>query len=376
LIASVSYGVVPACSSTSSHTVGNPPDAGGGRGGAGGGSGGNGAAGGRGGTDGIGGSAGVSGSAGASASGGVGGTEGADASAGSAGTAGATGGTAGSAATGGTAGTGGAADGGGTAGTGGIAGRGGTTGTGGTGGGPLDAGPQNWCAKQARPAGVAAADYQCLDFENGLPPVGTWPSTVTASASRSITTARASSLPQSLITSVGGPAGTALQQASLQWHNVGSTAVSSLSITADINPVNFVGVAPPWTGTIDVLCASFGSGDACFSYTRGADLAFADGYVGYFIEFTYSGGPAYRTQCRLTGSLTSNLWSRVELRLTRNPASIQVFINGTNAIPAGMTCGASFLDDTVTDVSFGMRAYPETQAWTVYYDNVVAAVRR
>jgi hypothetical protein len=204
--------------------------------------------------------------------------------------------------------------------------------------------------------------------------MGTWPTTIFESGSRLITTTRASSQPQSLLTSVGAATSTSSQQIALQWRTVGSTFASSVSITADISPLNFVGVAPPWSGSIALLCASFGSfgsNDACFSYTRGRDLSFANDYVGYFIEHT--GGPGFRYHCPLTGNLASNLWSRVELRLTRNPGTVQVFINGTSG---GATCSPSFLDDTMTEVSFGLRAHPETQGWNVYYDNVVAAVRR
>jgi hypothetical protein len=236
----------------------------------------------------------------------------------------------------------------------------------------MDAGPPRWCSTQARPNNVAAADYQCLDFEGGLPPAATWAPISAGLGSRSISNARASSLPQSLLSATSGATGTARQEARLEWHNVGAIGVSSLSIAADINPVNFAGVAPPWTGSIDLLCVSFGSGEACFSYTRGADLSFADGYTGYFIDHMFTGGPAYQYQCQLTGNLTANLWTRVELRLTRTPATAQVFIAGASA----GQCNAGVLDDTVTDVSFGQRAFPEAAGWTVYYDNVVAMVRR
>jgi hypothetical protein len=376
LIAFTSYGAASACSSTSSHSVGDSPDSGAGRGGAGGG--GSGATSGRGGAAGSGGvsgsggtSAGASGGGGTSGSGGAGGTEAGDASAGTAGTGG-TAGSGGSAGTSGTAGTNGASGSAGTSGTGGRGGTTGTAGSAGTGGAPMDAGPPRWCTTQARPAGVAAADYQCLDFEGGLPPTGTWAPISAGVTSRMLTNARASSLPQSLLTGTSGATGTARQEARLEWQNVGSTGVSSLSIAADINPVNFAGVAPPWTGSIDLLCVGFGSAEACFSYTRGADLSFADGYTGYFIDHTFSGGPAYQRQCQLTGNLTANLWTRVELRLTRNPATIQVFIAGASA----GQCSAGVLDDTVTAATFGQIAFPDTPGWTVYYDNVIAVVRR
>jgi hypothetical protein len=123
-----------------------------------------------------------------------------------------------------------------------------------------------------------------------------------------------------------------------------------------------------------ICCARRSARAKAASPTRaGADLSFADGYSGYFITHSYSGGPAYLRHCALTGNLTANLWTRVELRLTRSPATVQVFFNGSSA---GTSCSAGFLDDTLSDVSFGMRAFPETAAWTVYYDNVVATVRR
>ena len=132
---------------------------------------------------------------------------------------------------------------------------------------------------------------------------------------------------------------------------MGAAGISSLSITADINPVTLPGPVPPWTGTIDLMCASFGSGEACFSYTRGANLSFNSAYTGYFIEHQFTGGPAYLYECQVTANLTANLWTRVELRLTKSPGTVQVFVAGAKV----GECNAGFLDDTASDISFGLR---------------------
>jgi hypothetical protein len=133
------------------------------------------------------------------------------------------------------------------------------------------------------------------------------------------------------------------------------------------------GVTPPWTGGVDLLCVSFGSASACLQYTRGADTDFATNYTGLLIEYQYTGGPAYLGQCEVTGTLPSGVWTPVELRLT-SAGAMEIFINGTSA--AG-TCTVSILGDTVGRVEVGLQAHAVTTlGQTVYYDNVVAVVRR
>jgi hypothetical protein len=57
-----------------------------------------------------------------------------------------------------------------------------------------------------------------------------------------------------------------------------------------------------------------------------------------------------------------------------NAGAIEVLINGTSAVG---TCSVSILGDTVGSVEVGLQAHAVTTiGQTVYYDNVVAVVRR
>jgi hypothetical protein len=218
------------------------------------------------------------------------------------------------------------------------------------------------------------ADYQCLDFESGLPPASTWPPTQSNGGTMAITQARAASLPNSLSAVVPtaddfATAGTAI----LSFSTLGSASVSSVSVSASLSTVPVGGVTPPWTGGVDLLCVAFGSASACLQYTRGANTDFAMNYTGLLIEYQFTGGPAYLGQCEVTGTLPTGVWTPVDLRLT-SAGAIEVLINGTSA--AG-TCTVSILGDTAGSVEVGLQAHAVTTiGQTVYYDNVVTVVRR
>lgn len=279
--------------------------------------------------------------------------------------------TAGSPGTGGVA-TGGAATGGvatGGVATGGVATGGTTTATTATGGAAA------WCATQPRPTGVAAADYQCVDFDNGLPPIATWPRTLTNSGTMQLTTARAASAPNSLVVTVPG-ADTFQTQATATatWSVTGAEPITRVSLWASLSPPQIAGPTPDWTGYVSLLCTSFGYGEACLLYTRGADVIDSGvPYTGYLLSLMYTGGPAFFNFCAVTGTMTPNIWTRVELRVTKGSAStVQVFFNGTEAAK----CTSTFSDDTVAKFTFGEEASYVMPGWTMHYDNIAAAVYR
>ena len=328
----------------------------------------------RGGAGGEGAQAGDDGSAGAGGSGGGsptdGGTGGASPSEAGAGGAGSEAGGAGGGGAGGVdSETGGATAGGAATGGGASGGAGAAVAGAGAGGMPT------WCETQSRPAGVAVADYQCLDFDRGLPEKATWPQTIKNAGTFALATDRASSPANSVKVTVPTASDFAsAATAIVTWQDVGAAALTSASITADLSPVSVAGVTTPWTGSVTLMCVSFGSGDACLSYTRGADTAFKAGYTGYYIEATYTGGAAMRDECEVTGTLTANLWKRVELRVTKSASpSIQVLFAGTVA----GTCNMGFDADSVATFTFGEAAHAATTLpWSMYYDNVVAVVKR
>ena len=234
-----------------------------------------------------------------------------------------------------------------------------------------------WCATQTIPTGVAAADYQCVDFDNGLPPVATWPRTLTNSGTMQLTTARAASAPNSLVVTVPG-ADTFQTQATATatWNVTGADPITRVSLWASLSPPQIAGPTPDWTGYVSLLCASFGYGEACLLYTRGADVIDPSvAYTGYFLSLMYSGGPAYLNFCAVpsTGKMTPNTWTKVELRITKgSPSTVQVFFDGAEAV----TCTSTFSDDTVAKFTFGEEASYVMPGWTMHYDNIAAAVYR
>jgi hypothetical protein len=161
----------------------------------------------------------------------------------------------------------------------------------------------------------------------------------------------------------------------LSWGNVGSNPIATVSIAASLSPVTLGGVVTPWTGAVSLMCISFGSGQACLDYTYGATgLVFEENaYTGYFIEWMYTGGAAVRSQCKVTGSLTANIWTRVELRVTKSSGTVEVLFGGTSA----GTCTGMFDADTTFTASVGPKAISTTSySYTLYYDNIVAATTR
>ena len=227
------------------------------------------------------------------------------------------------------------------------------------------------------PTGILAADYRCVDFEAGLP-TSEWTQTLAKSGTASLTTSRAYSEPNSLSATVPAAADFATAGSAIfGWNRVGSNPITRVSISAYLSPATAAGVTPAWTGSVSLLCVAFGSGEACLAYTMGAEgLAFqSEPYTGYFIDWMYTGGPAIRSNCVVTGTLTANVWTQVELRVTKTSSSdtIAVLFGGATV----GSCNGTFGADTVSTLAFGPEAHAETtRAYTVYYDNVVAYVAR
>jgi hypothetical protein len=229
-----------------------------------------------------------------------------------------------------------------------------------------------WCTTHPAPAGVVAADYQCVDFDNGMPSASVWAPAMTGSGALSRSNARASSPSYSLSTSVN--AGSS-DSATLTFDDVGSTPIKSISVTAKLDPVSSVPVVPP-SGDIPLLCLDSGGNRTCLYYTvNGTDPSGADGYTGLYIYWVYVGGAAVAGQCPLSvTNLTSNLWNTVELDATLATGAITVLINGTSV---AASCLADFSNDTVAKITVG----PSTNSsnafgWVGYYDDIQVSVRR
>jgi hypothetical protein len=231
-----------------------------------------------------------------------------------------------------------------------------------------------WCGKQPIPSGVAASDYQCVDFDTGLPNASVWVPTMTQQGTFKLITAPALSLPNAFSSQVPVSSDNNNNgNGTITWSGAGATGVKSVSVAASINTVATGGLPSGWTGYIDILCASTGDDDACVRYTAGADTTFASGYTGLLIDQNYMVGPPIPAQCPITGSIPFGTWTRVEVRLELASGVSTVLINGNTV----GTCNSVVNDDTVGKAIVGLRAYPNTGIpMTYYYDNVIATVRR
>jgi hypothetical protein len=233
-----------------------------------------------------------------------------------------------------------------------------------------------WCTSHPAPSGVAASDYQCVDFDNGLPPTSTWTQSVTGTAQLSRSTARASSSPDSLF--VGVSSGTE-DTANLSFSAVGSAPVKTISVSVAINPVHVILASVPPSGAIDLFCMETGSNATCLSYTvNGVGPVGAGGYTGFYVYSAYNGNSVVLGGCSMA-SLTDSIWSTVEIDVTPATGAVQVSVNGTVvASPATQpSCGGKFLADTVAKITVGPAAYgPPAFGWSGYMDNVQATIGR
>jgi hypothetical protein len=232
-----------------------------------------------------------------------------------------------------------------------------------------------WCTSQAVPSGVATSDYQCVDFDNGLPSSSTWPQTVNGSGALSRSTAAADSAPDSLAVSVGG----SNDNAAITWNDVGSTPIKSYSVIVAINPTTSLVTGSG--GNIQLLCVNTGSNSTCLYYTNGG----ADGnqnspFTGISAYSAYNGNSVIFGPCALSvTSLQANLWNTVEIDMTIGSGSGaisgtgKILINGTVANSA---CAGAFMNSTTLNVVVGPEATEATFPWSGYFDNITVAVKR
>jgi hypothetical protein len=228
------------------------------------------------------------------------------------------------------------------------------------------AGSGGWCATQPAPA--AGADASCVDFDEGAVP-SSWTLKTAGSTTQSLTSAHASSLPQSWQATV--PAGSAAAQATLTWHDTGAKPVATVTAAVDLSPVAAQGVAA-WTGSVQILCVKFGLGRACLEYTMDADTGFASGYTGFYVSLEYDGGGAMYSEKPLSASVPTGIWTRAQLQVTASSHAVVVTLGGS-ASPA---LTGYFDPDTAVDVVVGPNASGSTSGWSGYFDNVTAVVTR
>jgi hypothetical protein len=232
-----------------------------------------------------------------------------------------------------------------------------------------------FCDGVALPPDVAPADFQCLDFDQGLPDAALWVPNLTNSGEVTLASDRASSLPHSMLASVPEAASFGEEaRAHLEWSNLGGDTVASATLGFEMNPSAVGGVSDPWTGSVSFGCVDVGGLVACIHYTFGSDRAFADDYTGLFVEWRFlGGGPIAFDECELSQDFAVNVWNDFELRV-ESTGDIFVTVNGVLASDA---CSGSINGDTVADYAIGLESTSVTDlGWSLHFDNVTAATTR
>jgi hypothetical protein len=232
---------------------------------------------------------------------------------------------------------------------------------------------KSWCGQQTRPSGVVASDYQCADFETGLP--SAWTNASASGGSAAVSKTRANSLPQSFLSTVTSTDGSSGQ---LTWDAVGANAVTGATISAQIFPTLFASNLPAFSGEIDLLCFQDGTNfQTCLSYTLGGTLyplqaANITNYTGIYLRYALTGSAALLYDCPLTGNLTFNAWNAVVFSAT---STATVTVNGADVNGSG--CSGGLGGATAPTLRVGLRTRGTVSSgWNAYFDNVVASVTR
>jgi hypothetical protein len=226
-----------------------------------------------------------------------------------------------------------------------------------------NAGCVTWCGLRSAPAGVAAGDYSCVDFETGMPPSSVWVPSVQDTSILQISTI-ALSVPNgleaiSLATQAFGV------ETLLRWTSAPTTAkLKKVSVSAAVNP----GAFQRLDSDFQVLCAKISAG---FPSTGCIVIA----PMGLTITYRFYNGSGYVTgECAANGALPQQQWTNTEIHLDPVTGLVQAVIGGAVTNCQGSTLP---LEDSVGLAEVGLVAgLAGTFGLTVRYDNVEVSVLR
>jgi hypothetical protein len=224
---------------------------------------------------------------------------------------------------------------------------------------PADPGPLTWCDDRVPGSGVVAADYRCLDLDDGLPAAAVWVQDV-AGGSLALTQAVAASSPNALSLTADSE-----ERARISWSRVGPSKVLAVTVAADLNPVNFPAAPPPWPGSAEVLCVELGGGSACLHYKWGASGE------DYFVRVIPS-LVMMPKDCTMSASPGGGDWTRVELSAL-STGQVLLKLNNVNVLSS---CTNQFSTATSAKVTVGLNASNTSNGWTVRVDNIEASLSR
>jgi hypothetical protein len=227
---------------------------------------------------------------------------------------------------------------------------------------------QTWCSLQSRPSGVATADYQCLDFDTGMPPTNVWVPTVTGFGTLSLAIDDIKSVPNSLYANTPGVnTGEPANEAYAVWTAQGNF-VSAVTLSLDAIPRQTHGASG---GPVEYMCLSMGVIRGCIVYTLWAPT----GVFTWALTFSNPNAPPSPSTpwyCEIAAVLDFNEWNHVDLKLTKDG----VFTVGIDGVTSTCATNATINSGT-TSVQLGAKGTPGEPQWgNIRYDNVVTYVQR
>jgi len=174
-----------------------------------------------------------------------------------------------------------------------------------------DTGPKRHCASVAPPVG--SSDFLCADFDGTSLSEG-WTTTLKSDAGvLEVTTTVATSTPNALLTQ-GVNGVSSGEGGALKWHAVGAQAFASATIRARMNGTALAGVAPGYTGHVQMLQIITTNALVELDYVRGGTLgppASKSDYTGYYIASAAFGGAAAIEYFDVGTPIPTNSWTDV-----------------------------------------------------------------
>jgi hypothetical protein len=225
------------------------------------------------------------------------------------------------------------------------------------------AGCVTWCGLRSAPAGVAAGDYACVDFEAGMPPANVWVPSRQEMSVLQITNV-ALSVPNGL-ESVSVATATFGNESLLRWTGGPTTTkLKKVSVSAAVNP----GLFQRLDADYQILCANMSAGfpsSGCIAITT----------QGLKIRWRFYNGSGYVSgECDANGGFANEQWTNAEIHLDPVTGLVEAIIGGMST-----SCQATDfpLEDTVGFAEVGLaRDGPAEIGLRVRYDNVEVTVRR
>lgn len=234
-----------------------------------------------------------------------------------------------------------------------------------------DAGPRpTRCDGVATPVGVNPGDFLCADFDSPVLSKA-WDSVIrTDGGVIEKTSDVAVSQPSAMSTTASG-----FGQATLLWRKGGAQRFTEATAVFQINPSVLAGVAPPATGTLELMHITTSNASVTFGYSRGSnDFGGPPGYYGYYVNVAAFGGAAAIQRFKITGApLDPNVWTEVTVTWEAAGGSVIVLYNKTKIFSE---TGFSSLD---TSVSFRLGAYAAGNVGVMplhRFDDVALSIRR